>query len=65
MPAESTPTTPIKGFNVVELFGALDRKRIAESLSWSDVTRRLWEQSEVLNAERDDHPIAVNYHANH
>jgi hypothetical protein len=46
------------GFDIGELFAALDRERSARHLSWAGVARELWAQSEVLNALRDDHPIS-------
>lgn len=49
----------IVDFDSAALFAALDAKRIERGLSWTGVAHEIWELSEVLNAERNDHPIAA------
>lgn len=38
-------------------FAAVDGERQRRGLGWYDLADELWEQSDQLNAERDDHPI--------
>ena len=45
-------------FDALALFAALDAQRVERGLSWQGVARQLWEQTAVLNAERQDHPIS-------
>jgi len=49
------PTGPV--FDFAAFFAAVDAKRRDGGLGWYDVADELWEQSEQLNAERDDHPL--------
>ncbi len=43
-------------FDFAAFFSAVDAERDRRGLGWYDVADELWEQSEQLNAERDDHP---------
>lgn len=49
------PVGPV--FDFPQFFGAVDSERRRRDLGWYDVADELWEQSEQLNAERDDHPL--------
>ncbi len=51
-------TSRIFEFDVLALFGALDERRVATGLSWSQVAREMWDQSADLNLRRADHPIS-------
>ncbi len=44
-------------FDFPAFFAAVDAERGQRGLGWYDVADELWEQSEQLNAERDDHPL--------
>jgi hypothetical protein len=45
-------------FDVGAMCAAMDARRTERGLSWSQVTRALWDQSKVLNERRHDHPIS-------
>jgi hypothetical protein len=45
-------------FDIAALFDALDGQRRRRGLSWQGVAKELWDQSAMLNAQRDDHPIS-------
>jgi hypothetical protein len=45
-------------FDIGALMDALDVQRRSRALSWPGVAKELWDQSAVLNAQRDDHPIS-------
>jgi hypothetical protein len=45
-------------FDAAALWNALDEKRRAEGLSWAGLAQAIWNQSAVLNARRNDHPIS-------
>jgi hypothetical protein len=47
-------------FDIAALFDALDVQRRNRALSWQGVAREIWNQSAVLNAHRDDHPISAS-----
>lgn len=44
-------------FDFTAFFAAVDAERERRGLGWYEVADELWEQSEQLNAERDDHPL--------
>lgn len=44
-------------FDCGELFGALDAQRRDRGLDWYALADELWQQSSVLNAQREDHPL--------
>jgi hypothetical protein len=48
----------IREFSVIDLYEALDAKRLAGDLSWQQVADEIWDLSEVLNDRRHDHPIS-------
>lgn len=54
MPGASRPGD----FDHDALFAAMDERRRAEDLSWTGLTRVIWEQSQLLNELRDDHPLS-------
>lgn len=45
-------------FDLQAFFAAVDARRREEQLSWPALATALWEQSRVLNALRNDHPIS-------
>ncbi len=45
-------------FDVVALQEAVDRRRRQTGLTWRAVADEMWQQSAVLNARRNDHPIS-------
>jgi hypothetical protein len=45
-------------FDIAALIDALDVQRRSRALNWHDVAKELWDQSAMLNAQRDDHPIS-------
>jgi hypothetical protein len=47
-------------FDISAFFAALDAQRLSRGLSWSGVAEEMWDQSSVLNAVRDDHPISAS-----
>lgn len=47
-------------FDIAAFIEALDAQRCERALSWPGVARDLWEQSHVLNALRNDHPISAS-----
>jgi hypothetical protein len=51
-------TTKRDDFDIAALFDALDGQRRSRALSWQGVAKELWDQSAMLNAQRDDHPIS-------
>lgn len=48
----------VHGFNHQAFFDAVDGRRREQQLSWPALARAIWEQSNVLNSRRDDHPIS-------
>jgi len=46
------------GFDAGAFFAAMDERRQREGLSWPGLAAAIWEQSWILNGQRDDHPIA-------
>lgn len=44
-------------FDFAAFFTAVDTERRNRGLGWYDVADDLWQQSEKLNAEREDHPL--------
>lgn len=44
-------------FDFPAFVAALDSERGRRGLGWYDIADELWEQSEQLNAEREDHPL--------
>lgn len=46
------------GFDAQAFFGAVDARRRDEKLSWPALAAAIWEQSRVLSARRNDHPIS-------
>lgn len=46
------------GFDHQAFFAAVDTRRRKEELSWPALAAVIWEQSRVLNAQRNDHPIS-------
>ncbi len=44
-------------FDFAGFFAAVDIERRDRGLGWYDVADELWQQSEMLNAEREDHPL--------
>ncbi len=49
---------PLRAFDAVALYGAMDEQRRTRELSWAGVAREIWALSADLNARRDDHPIS-------
>lgn len=45
-------------FDAVALYEAMDAQRIDRGLSWRQVADQIWDQSDVLNRRRRDHPIS-------
>jgi hypothetical protein len=45
-------------FDISALFMALDDQRVARGLSWRCLADEMWNQSDELNAQRQDHPIS-------
>lgn len=56
--APRPPLTSPRDFDAQAFFAALDARRRAEQLSWAALARLVWDQSGVLNARRNDHPIS-------
>lgn len=52
----SKPTS--NDFDGFALFAAMDAQRTARGLSWRQVADEIWQQSALLNARRNDHPIS-------
>ena len=50
-------TSP-EGFDTQAFFAAVDARRRDQQLSWPRLATVIWEQSRVLNARRNDHPIS-------
>jgi hypothetical protein len=50
-------TSP-KGFDISAFFAAIDARRREQHLSWPSLAKAIWEQSRVLNEQRNDHPIS-------
>jgi hypothetical protein len=48
----------VNDFDARALYAAMDAQRTERGLSWPQVARELWEQSYVLNRQRQDHPIS-------
>ena len=53
-----TNLTSAHGFDNQAFFNAVDSRRREQQLSWPALARAIWEQSHVLNARRNDHPIS-------
>jgi hypothetical protein len=45
-------------FDAGAFFAAMDERRQLEGLSWPRLAAVIWDQSWILNGERDDHPIS-------
>jgi len=45
-------------FDAEAFFAAMDERRQQEGLSWPGLAKAIWEQSWILNGQRDDHPIS-------
>jgi len=45
--------------DIATLFSALDAQRLDRALSWLGVAKEVWNQSAMLNARRNDHPISA------
>lgn len=45
-------------FDLQAFFVAVDKRRRAQQLSWPALAAVIWEQSRILNQQRDDHPIS-------
>jgi hypothetical protein len=45
-------------FDAIALYQAMDAQRIDRRLSWRKVADQIWDQSAVLNRQRNDHPIS-------
>jgi len=56
--AQEDQVRAAKGFDTQAFFAAVDKRRCREQLSWPALARVIWEQSRVLNARRNDHPIS-------
>lgn len=52
-----TEVDALATFDFAAFFAAVDDARRARSMGWCDLSHELWDQSEQLNAERDDHPL--------
>jgi hypothetical protein len=50
----------VSEFNALGLYDAMEAQRADRGLSWRQVAAELWEQSDVLNASRRDHPISAS-----
>jgi hypothetical protein len=49
--------TSAEGFDTQAFFAAVDARRRDKQLSWPALAAVIWEQSHLLNARRNDHPI--------
>jgi hypothetical protein len=45
-------------FDAGAFFAAMDERRQLEGLSWPRLAAVIWEQSWILNGQREDHPIS-------
>jgi hypothetical protein len=50
-------TDALATFDFAAFFAAVDEARRGRGMGWCDLASELWDQSEQLNAERDDHPL--------
>jgi hypothetical protein len=50
--------TPPNGFDTQAFFAAVDAQRRDQKLSWPALAAAIWEQSHVLNARDNYHPIS-------
>ena len=50
----------VSEFNALGLYAAMEAQRAERGLSWRQVAAELWEQSDMLNASRRDHPISAS-----
>ena len=58
------PAQPLANFDARALWSALDAERNARGLSWPALTTEIWQQSDLLNDRRKDHPISPSTVAN-
>ncbi|HKW13436.1 MAG TPA: hypothetical protein VJS69_03025 [Candidatus Krumholzibacteria bacterium] len=54
------PRYQASDFDAVAMCRAMDARRAELGLSWKGVADALWEQSALLNAQRNDHPISAS-----
>ena len=54
------PHEGLGDFSITDFFEAIDRQRMARGLSWNEVAKQIWNQSSLLNAKRNDHPISCS-----
>jgi hypothetical protein len=47
-------------FSALGLYAAMDAQRVERGLTWRQVADELWEQSNTLNATRNDHAIGAS-----
>jgi len=52
------PRYQASDFDALAMYRAMDARRTELGLSWKGVADALWEQSALLNAQRNDHPIS-------
>lgn len=52
-----TDVDPLATFDFAAFFTAVDDVRRDRGMGWYDLAAEMWDQSERLNAERDDHPL--------
>lgn len=47
-------------FDAVALYNSMEGQRIQRGLSWRQVANEIWDQSAVLNRQRESHPISAS-----
>lgn len=47
-------------FDARAMYAAMDAQRVERGLGWKQVAAEIWDQSSVLNARRQDHPISAS-----
>ena len=47
-------------FNALRLYAAMEAQRVDRGLSWQQAAAEIWDQSDVLNERRRDHPISAS-----
>jgi len=55
---EAKPKPVVRDFDVMALYEAMEAKRCERGLSWRQVAHEIWDQSAMLNRQRQDHPIS-------
>lgn len=50
--------TPPSDFDALAIFAAMDAQRTRRGINWRQVADEIWDQSNLLNEQRRDHPIS-------